>query len=154
MKSVTVFLLYSFNVHGSYHDVAYFISDISNLHTLSSQRRKWQPTPVFLLENPHGHRSLAATVHRSQRVGHDCTYVNILFLCICFLQLLYYFHYKFIVIIYYRYQYIYYRYQYCNDFLKLVSIKLWQHRIDYLCFLNFWLRKNLVWLRNWISSNT
>ena len=35
-------------------------------------RRKWQPTPVFLLEESHGQRSL---VHYSpwgsQRVGHD-----------------------------------------------------------------------------------
>ena len=26
-------------------------------------RRKWQPTPVFLLGKPHGQRSLAAAVH-------------------------------------------------------------------------------------------
>ena len=73
MKSFTVFLCYSFNVHGSSHDVAYFISDISNLHTLSPQRRKWQPTPVFLLENPMdtgvwqlqsiGHKETAMTAH-------------------------------------------------------------------------------------------
>ena len=30
-------------------------------------RRTWQPTPVFLPENPHGRRSLAATVHRSHK---------------------------------------------------------------------------------------
>ena len=31
-------------------------------------RRKWQPTPVFLPENPHGQRSQQATVH-GVRVG-------------------------------------------------------------------------------------
>ena len=34
-------------------------------------RRKWQPTPVFLLENPMDIGVSWATVHRSQRVGHD-----------------------------------------------------------------------------------
>ena len=34
-------------------------------------RRKWQPTPAFLLRNFHGQRSLAAIVHGITRVGHD-----------------------------------------------------------------------------------
>ena len=34
-------------------------------------RRKWQPIPVLLPGEPNGQRSLAATVHGSQRVGHD-----------------------------------------------------------------------------------
>jgi hypothetical protein len=35
-------------------------------------RRKWQPTPVFLLGESHGQRSLADCNPRgSQRVGHD-----------------------------------------------------------------------------------
>ena len=29
-----------------------------------SWRRKWQPTPVFLLGESHGQRSLVATVHQ------------------------------------------------------------------------------------------
>ena len=37
-------------------------------------RMKWQPTPVFLPENPRGQRSLACYSHAvmgSQRVGYD-----------------------------------------------------------------------------------
>ena len=34
-------------------------------------RRKWQPTPVFLLENPMDRGAWRATVHRIARVGHD-----------------------------------------------------------------------------------
>ena len=35
-------------------------------------RRKWQPTPVFLLEEPHGQRSLVGySPWGSKRVGHD-----------------------------------------------------------------------------------
>ena len=30
----------------------------------TSWRREWQPTPVFLLGESHGQRSLQATVHR------------------------------------------------------------------------------------------
>ena len=37
-------------------------------------RRKWQPTPVFLPGESHGHRSLAGLQSMgSQRVGHDWT---------------------------------------------------------------------------------
>ena len=35
------------------------------------RRRKWIPTPVFLPGEFHRQRSLVATVHGSQRVGHD-----------------------------------------------------------------------------------
>ena len=35
------------------------------------QRRKGQPTPVFLPEEFHGQRSWGATVHGIARVGHD-----------------------------------------------------------------------------------
>ena len=35
-------------------------------------QRSWQPTPVFLLENPHGQRRLAGCCSKgSQRVGHE-----------------------------------------------------------------------------------
>jgi len=34
-------------------------------------RRKWQPTPVFLLEKPHGQRSLVGYSPCGHRVGHD-----------------------------------------------------------------------------------
>ena len=34
-------------------------------------RRKWQPTPVFLPQESHEQRSLAATVQGVARVGHD-----------------------------------------------------------------------------------
>ena len=34
-------------------------------------RRKWQPTPIFLPGESHGHKSLAGTVHGIARVGHD-----------------------------------------------------------------------------------
>ena len=36
-------------------------------------RRKWQPTPVFLPGKFRGQRVLRATVHESQRVGHNLT---------------------------------------------------------------------------------
>ena len=39
-----------------------------NPGSLGSQRRRWQPTPVFLLGEFHGQRSLADYM-RSQRVG-------------------------------------------------------------------------------------
>ena len=35
-------------------------------------RRKWQPTPVYLLGNPMDRKAWQATVHRvTKRVGHD-----------------------------------------------------------------------------------
>ena len=34
-------------------------------------RRKWQPTPVFLLENPMDRGTWRATVHGVARVGHN-----------------------------------------------------------------------------------
>ena len=34
-------------------------------------RRKWQPTPVFLLGKSHGQRTLASLVHRAVRVGYN-----------------------------------------------------------------------------------
>jgi len=34
-------------------------------------RRKWQPTPVFLLGKPHGQRSLAGYSSWGHRVRHD-----------------------------------------------------------------------------------
>ena len=34
-------------------------------------RRKWQPTPVFLLENPVDRGAWQTTVHGIARVGHD-----------------------------------------------------------------------------------
>ena len=34
-------------------------------------RRKWQPTPVFLLENPMDRGAWQATIHRIARVEHD-----------------------------------------------------------------------------------
>ena len=34
-------------------------------------RRKWQPTPVFLLENPMDRGAWQATIHRVARVEHD-----------------------------------------------------------------------------------
>ena len=34
-------------------------------------RRKWQPTPVFLPEKPHGQRSLAGYGPRDRGVGHN-----------------------------------------------------------------------------------
>ena len=41
-------------------------------HSLSLPwRRKWQPTPVFLLEKSHGQRSLTGYSPWGQRVGHD-----------------------------------------------------------------------------------
>ena len=39
-----------------------------------SQRRKWQPTPVFLLGKSHGQRSLAGnSLWGCKRVNHDLT---------------------------------------------------------------------------------
>ena len=39
-----------------------------------SQRRKWQPTPVFLLGKSHGQRSLAGnSLWGCKRVKHDLT---------------------------------------------------------------------------------
>ena len=35
------------------------------------QRRKWQPTPVFLPGKSHGQRSLAGYSTWGRRVGHD-----------------------------------------------------------------------------------
>ena len=36
-------------------------------------RRKWQPTPGFLLGEPHGQRGLAGHGPHDCRVGHDCS---------------------------------------------------------------------------------
>ena len=58
------------------------------LHSyLLFQRRKWQPTPVFLPGESHGRRSLVGYIQStgSQRVGHD--WVTPLSLSLCSLSL-------------------------------------------------------------------
>ena len=45
---------------------------VRSLSWKNPQRRKWQPTPIFLPGKAHGQRCLA-TVHGLQRVGHDWT---------------------------------------------------------------------------------
>ena len=40
-------------------------------HSKGSQRRKWQPTPVCLQGESHGHRSVAGEPMTLQRVRHD-----------------------------------------------------------------------------------
>ena len=40
---------------------------LSSLNQKIPQRRKWQPTPVFLPGESHGQRSLAATIHRAAK---------------------------------------------------------------------------------------
>ena len=60
--------------HGSYcKESAYNAGGLGSIAGLGRfpRRREWLPTPVFLPGEFHGQRSLWATVHEIERVGHD-----------------------------------------------------------------------------------